>query len=395
MKYDVVVVGAGPAGSFTASRIAMAGYKVGIVEEHDKIGEPSHCTGLITPRVLEISRIDRRVVQSSIYGADIYSPDGRCLRLRSKKIEAFSIDRVLFDQMLARRAEESGADIIKGCRVSDLRIRDGVTVSAKSNHGTVDISTRMVIGADGASSTVRRLLDMGEPEEFLYGYQAEFEVETENVEIFLGSRIAPGFFAWAVPAGRFTRIGLCTSSNKPPAGEFFERFINTPAMAEKTRNSRIVRRLAGLVPLGPKKTYRDNVMLVGDAAAQVKPTSGGGVYTGLVCAGECAGIAIEALEKNDFSEKFLSMYQRRWEERIGKELRLGTFFRKFFRRMSDETINKIFRKLDDPEIMEIISEYGDIDYPSKVGFQILKRKPGIIPSILFNPFKIVRAKTHA
>ncbi len=399
---DVLVVGAGPVGSFAARRIAEKGYGVVLAEEHEKIGEPAHCTGLVTQRVLEISGIGNarnKIVQSEICGANIHAPDNRILRILGKKTEAYSIDRPAFDCRMCEKAQEAGANLITETRISDFIRKNGNALAvAKRGDGKFEVSAKIVVGADGAFSAVRRSAGLEEPKEFLHGFQAEFEnvdIDESNVEIFVGNGIAPGFFSWVVPAGfGKARIGLCTTAQKMDAGtirrmtdgssggrsarEYFERLLALPEIAEMTKGARIVRKMAGIVPLGaPNKTYSDNLMIAGDAAAQVKPTSGGGIYTGLVCAEKCAAAALKALEQGNFSERFLSQYQREWTKAIGRELRLGMLFRKAFRKMPDRTTNKILHKLNDPEILEIISKYGDIDYPSKVAFEILRRRPGL------------------
>ncbi|MDD5502176.1 MAG: NAD(P)/FAD-dependent oxidoreductase [Candidatus Thermoplasmatota archaeon] len=384
LSCDVLVVGAGPVGSFTARKIAEKGYKVILAEEHEKIGEPAHCTGLVTPRVLEIAGIGREVIQSEIYGADIHSPDGTILPVRGKRIEAFSIDRIAFDRTLCEMAANAGAEILTGTRISDCIRKNGkVSATAKPGEEKRDITAKLVIGADGAFSAVRRSAMIREPTELLYGYQAEFEgveLDESKVDVFLGNGIAPGFFAWVVPAGKGkARAGLCTTSQKPTAGQYFESFVSRPEVRQLLKDGKISRKMAGVVSLGaPKKTHSNNLMIVGDAAAQVKPTSGGGLYTGLVSSAECAKTAIEALKADNFTENFLARYNMRWRQEIGKELAIGGYFRTGFRGMRDSTMNKIFEKLNDQETLEIISEYGDIDYPSKVGKEVLKKKPGLV-----------------
>lgn len=392
---DVLVVGAGPVGSFTARKIAEKGFKVVLAEEHEKIGEPAHCTGLVTPRVLEIAGIGKKAIQSKIYGADIHSPDGAVLPVRGKRIEAFSIDRIAFDRALSERAVEAGAQLLAGTRISDCIRKNGKAVAA-AKHGEekFEIGAKLVIGADGAFSPIRRSAAIKEPGEILYGYQAEFDevqLDESKVDVFTGSGIAPGFFAWIVPAGKGrARAGLCTTSQKPTAGQYFESFVSRPEVKEILGDAKIARKMAGVVPLGaPNKTHSNSLMIVGDAAAQVKPTSGGGIYTGLTCAGECAKTAIEALERENFSERFLARYNMRWRQAIGRELAIGGYFRAAFRGMRDSTMNTIFEKLNDQETLEIVSKYGDIDYPSKVGKEILKGNPGLLwlaPKVLLDIF---------
>jgi flavin-dependent dehydrogenase len=134
-----------------------------------------------------------------------------------------------------------------------------------------------------------------------------------------------------------------------------------------------------------KKTYASNVLVVGDAAAQVKPTSGGGIYTGLLCANHCSTVAIEALQKNNYTFQFLKKYHKLWSADIGRELYLGMKFRKVYKRLTDKQIDKYIEKFQNPKIKEIISKYGDIDYPSKLVKPLLKKTPSLLkllPSVI-------------
>ncbi|MCK5031717.1 MAG: hypothetical protein KAR64_09640, partial [Thermoplasmatales archaeon] len=134
-----------------------------------------------------------------------------------------------------------------------------------------------------------------------------------------------------------------------------------------------------------KKTHTSNVMLVGDAAAQVKPTSGGGIYSGLLCGSYCSSVAIEALQKNNFASQFLKKYHKLWSTDIGRELYLGMKFRKLFKSLTDLQMNKYIEKFQKQKITEIISKHGDIDYPSKLVKPLLKQTPSLIrllPSII-------------
>jgi len=134
-----------------------------------------------------------------------------------------------------------------------------------------------------------------------------------------------------------------------------------------------------------KKTYTSNVLVVGDAAAQVKPTSGGGIYTGLLCASHCSTIAIEALQKNDYNSQLLKKYHKLWSADIGRDLNLGMKFRKIYKNLTDKQMDKYIEKLQNPKIIEIISKYGDIDYPSKLVKPLLKKMPTLLkllPSII-------------
>ena len=145
------------------------------------------------------------------------------------------------------------------------------------------------------------------------------------------------------------------------------------------KDAKITQNIGGSIPLGAlKKTYSSNVLLVGDSAAQVKPTSGGGIYTGLLCATHCSSVAIESLNENDFSSNFLKKYHKLWMADIGRELNLGMKFRNISKNLIDNQMDKYIEKFQNSEITEIITKYGDIDYPSKLVKPLLKKVPSLI-----------------
>jgi flavin-dependent dehydrogenase len=145
-----------------------------------------------------------------------------------------------------------------------------------------------------------------------------------------------------------------------------------------------------MIPLGPlKKTVDNNVMIVGDTAAQVKPTSGGGIYPGLFCAVKCAIVAEKALQKQQFDAQFLKSYHTKWIREIGRELMMGMKFRKIFVSLNDEQLNKYLKKLNNQKTVEIINTYGDIDYPSRLVTPLIRASPSLLSLV---PMMLKRTK---
>jgi flavin-dependent dehydrogenase len=226
------------------------------------------------------------------------------------------------------------------------------------------IGSTVIIGADGPRSAVASWFNLPSPTHFLTAHQAIVAGEpyaADEVEIFFGSRVAPGFFAWVVPAETgCLRIGLAS-----PPKTATDALL--PLFLAKHFPGRVLEHITGRIPLGfPMLTVGNGVLLVGDAAGQVKPTSGGGLYTGGVCAkiaGEVAGYV--ALTGKATAEA-LSLYEHRWRREIGEELRAGLMIHRAFASLSDQEIDAIFTVLDDPAILHTIAENGDIDYPSRL-----------------------------
>jgi len=384
-QYDAAVIGGGPIGGYVAKEIANQGYKTAIFEEHKTIGEPLKCAGLVTSRVFDILSFPKKLVlQNTIKGAHIHSPSGDTLTLGGDKAHALVINRQRFDNEIIKKAEDKGAELfLKNKLTSAKRKEDSIELKTSKN---IEIKCKLLIGADGTYSKTRETFNLPQPEEILNGIGMEITnttLDPDFVEIYVGQSIAPGFFAWIIPTnknGTEARIGLCTSQNSdhPPA-YYLNSFLKNKKTSSYLKNIKINKKTGGAIPLGPlKKTYLSNILLVGDAAAQVKPTSGGGIYPGLLCAQHCAHTAIEALDKNDLSSKSLIKYHRSWLTTIGKELKTGMKLRRIFKNLNDKQIDKYVKIFQNPEITETISKHGDIDYPSKLIKPLLKKTPSLI-----------------
>ena len=392
IEYDVAIVGGGPIGGYVAGEIAREKFKVAVFEKHKQIGTPVNCAGLVTPRVFDYLDISKEIViQNKIKGANIHSPSGNILTIGGDKVHALVIDRSKFDIEIIKKSEEKGAEVFLDSNVLSVqKIEDHIELKTSQNH---DIKCKLLVGADGPYSKIRGRFAFPDPTEFLRGIGAEItntNLTPDFVEIFVGRNIAPDFFAWIIPTnknGTNARTGLCISQKTPHSPKhYFTNFFKNKHSSKYLKDVKITKHIGGVVPLGPlKKTYKSNVLIVGDAAAQVKPTSGGGIYTGLLCASHCSTIAKEALQKNVYTSQLLKKYHKLWYADIGRDLNLGMNFRKIYKNLSDKQMDKYIEKLQDPKIIEIISKYGDIDYPSKLVKPLLKKMPTLLkllPSII-------------
>lgn len=390
-EYDIAVVGGGPAGCFLAEQLALKGRQIAVFEEHKTIGEPVHCAGLVTNRVLDISKCSQTgIVQNTIYGAVVHSPAGSTLTIGGDKIHGLVINRQKFDEHLAQKAHKAGADFLVGHKVvTAKKQKNHITLTIQQNKQTTTVRCHLLIGADGSHSHIRSNFGFPEPRQILQGIGAELSdsaLDPHFVHIFVGRTIAPGFFAWAIPTntyGTTARIGLCIEKQSiHPLHYYYTTLLKHPIL----QNTTVMKRFGGTLPLGPlKKTVDDHLMLVGDAAAQVKPTSGGGIYPGLLCATQCANVAEEAFQKQHFDQQFLKRYHSRWTKEIGRELSLGMRFRKLFTSLTDTQFNKYIEKLNNKKTINIINTYGDIDYPSQLALPLIRTSPSLIalaPSML-------------
>ncbi|UCG70007.1 MAG: NAD(P)/FAD-dependent oxidoreductase [Thermoplasmata archaeon] len=381
--YDVIVVGAGPVGGFVADAISKKGYKVALLEEHREIGRPVQCAGLVSHRVFKILDSEFAIL-NEVRGARVHSPSNRSLLFEAANPKACVIDRAVFDSTLVNKAVDSGCMLQLGAKVIDIkRHNDGIRVELSENRSKIEMECKLVIGSDGVGSQVARNLNFPKPNEILSGYGAEC-IGDENankdfVNIFVGNKIAPGFFAWIIPTDEGIRIGLCTSKGKESPKYYFKNLLKNPKVIEIMGNSKIKGYIAGLIPMGPmKKICSDNAMLVGDAAAQVKPLSGGGIYLGLLCGSHCADVAASALENDDVSEKSLKEYPKLVKVDVGKEIKRATQLRKIYVGLKDEHMEEGFNILNDEKVLSFIAKHGDIDYPSGLTKTVLKKAPRLM-----------------
>ncbi len=371
VRSDVLVVGGGPAGSVAAAQLAKD-HEVVIAEEHSVPGEPLQCAGLVTQR--GIPDMARKSIVGQVRGVRIHSPLGFILELEARSSRAFVIDRPMFDGLLFKAAVDAGAVPMTGSSVKKVSIlEDHLRSDVTSGGRTETIASRVIVGADGYKSICRKSAGLPGPKHMLRGIQADLkrvDTDPDFVEMFLGRDLAPGFFAWSVPAGELTRVGLCTWDAQHTPSHYLRRFLSRPEYAGAER----VSTASGMIPIGPgKSAVKDRILLVGDAACHAKPLSGGGVYTGVRGAELCAQSVTEFLKSGD--EDALAEYDSLWKEDFGKELTRAFRIRKVFVNLSDKKLDSALRLFADPDVRRLMESEGDIDYPASLASSVLKLAP--------------------
>jgi len=384
-EVDVLVVGAGPAGSTTAARLAKAGYSVQLVEEHPKVGHPVQCAGLVSQRVLDLAGTDS-MVRAAVRGASVFGPSLRSISFRADSPRAFVIDRAGLDIHLAERATRAGAEIRTSTRFDsvDAASADRLTVRLRGPDASPqEVRAKLVIGADGVASAVARAFHLRRPVEVLPAFEAEFPEspgDPDTVEVYLGRKLAPGLFGWWIPDGSGgARVGVAVDADGTPARQYFDRLLDSLERRFGRRLSNPTGYVVSGIPIGTlPRTHARRALLVGDAAAQVKPLSGGGIFTGMRCAEIAADVASEALSKGDLSEGALAEYDRRWRSELGDEFRRALYLRRLFTRLSDDELDRVVRALQGAHLATTIVAFGDIDFPTHVVRELLKESPGLV-----------------
>jgi digeranylgeranylglycerophospholipid reductase len=371
---DVLVVGAGPSGSCAAA-ILSRDFDVTLIEEHAGPGSPLQCAGLVTSR--GVPEYAQDSIVSMIRGAHIHSPLGYTLSLESKGTQGYVVDRPRLDSLLFERAVDSGAVPLLRTRVSSLSAMDEcVRVTAGCDGSPRVMTPRVVVGADGHNSTCRRATDLSPPRHVVKGMQVDLEgveMDPEFVEVFLGHKVAPGFFGWAVPAGDVVRLGLCVWGDVGTPSTYLKKLMSMPRFAR----GRKVSTASGRIPLGVGRSATSGpIVLVGDAACHAKPLSGGGVFTGIRGA-ELAAEAVRA-HLSDPETCSLKAYDELWREEFGRELAKAFRLRRIFLGLTDKKMDKALRMFGDPSVKSLIEARGDIDYPSSLSSPVLKLAPKLV-----------------
>jgi geranylgeranyl reductase family protein len=367
-EFDAIVVGAGPAGSVVAEALARASLRVALIEEHPAIGVPNHCSGLVSPRTLELAGVAEEAVGLARFShARVWGPSGQALWVRSNGAQAIAIDRTRFDQTLAQRAVNAGAVLMLGTRVCHLeRSAERMQVVAQTEKNRLDLHAPLVVGADGAGSQVARWMGMNRKCETMPAVKADLTFQgcqPESVEILVGNHVAPGWFGWIIPLPDGTARAGLGATHSPQC--YLESFLHLIRGKFGDFVVREVRQAA--LPLGPARDFvADRVMLVGAAARQTKPTTGGGIYLGIRAAFLAATTAAKAIERGDCSCRRLAEYEQAWQRLEGRELLYGHWLRSVFRHLSDRDLNLLIDMLGKPQAQGLISRLGDIDYPSRL-----------------------------
>jgi digeranylgeranylglycerophospholipid reductase len=400
-KPDIIVVGGGPCGSYAAYTAAKLGAEVLVCEEHEKIGAPKHCAGHLN--ISSLRRLGLRVpwgaVENEISGAVFFSPSGKQFVLRCRAPVTYVVNRELFDKHLAELATKAGAKYRFKSRVKSL-ILDSGSVKGVALKGEEKMEANMVIDAEGCSSKLLKKTGLQglRGSMMVKGAQAEVDrvenVKEDMVEVYFGRNVAPGFFAWIIPRkDGAAKVGLATESGDPR--KYLRRFMEKhPVASKKLKKSRTTYSSFHPIPLaGPiPKTYSDGFLAVGDAASQVKPTTGGGVIFGLTCARAAGEVAYEAVKRQDFSEAFLSRYQSRWKRLLGFDLAAMLQMRRMLNSLSDSRIDGMIDLCTKLDVDSVLERVGDLDFQGRTLVSMVKY-PGALAVISYFLFSWLTSTT--
>ncbi len=354
-KFDLIVIGGGPAGCIAAKTASQLGIKTILLEKDRDFGVPVRCAEALV-EVEELGDFippNPKWIDNTGNKVRLVAPDNTAIPMFMQEDWAI-LNRKVFDFELAKSAAEAGAAVRNRCCAAGLeRVNGNLRVRYENYGKEYALQAPLVIGADGVESRVGRwanlrgslpLLDIASCYQYTIHHHA---VDDQCLEIYFGRNRAPGGYLWVFPkGGRVANIGLGilgTEAGGLSPKDYLDRFL-----AENYPRASRLSSAAGAVPVGkvPRNIAGEGVMLIGDAANQADPASGGGIMWGMWGGKLAAQTAAEALEKGDFSDKILNGYTKAWNAKIGKDHNRKYTAKKFGLKLTDDILNQTAAMLD-------------------------------------------------
>ncbi len=329
MRCDVLVVGAGPAGSAAAAAAAEGGARVLMLEKKHTIGQPVQCAEFVPRPLLREAGVEEPGVVQEVKGIRSFFPDGS---VHEHNSAGYMLDRATFDRSMAERAVKAGAELMTAATLVSLK--DG-RAAFVNDGGETEVEAKVVIGADGPRSTVGFSIGVMNGH-FIHAAQMVLPLKEpmEHTEVHFLKRFTGGY-AWVFPKGDVANVGVGIlqtplSSDARPVRMLLEIFADRMALDGKIGTS-VMSRTGGLIPVGgPLRTVKDNVILVGDAAGHTHPITGGGIPQAVVCGRMAGTAAARAALEDDMSN--LDAYEIGWQNLFGQELDRAVERRRYMER---------------------------------------------------------------
>jgi geranylgeranyl reductase family protein len=354
----ISIIGAGPIGNFAAYLLSKEGFEVAVFEEHEEIGLPVQCTGITTSLLKELIPLRKDCIINEVNKVHIFSPNNRFIELNLKESDII-LDRHIFDNYIADLAKENSAKFFLSHRYIGNK-KDKLIVRDKITNDVKEFNFDSLIGADGPLSAVAKHNNLFRNREFWQGIQARVKLENENIVEFYPYF---GTYAWVVPESEsIARIGLVSQKY---ARTLFHNFL---FKFKNIKKDDVIELQSGLIPkYDPSiKTQRNNIYIVGDAACQVKATTGGGIIPGL----KAAKSLVDSINGN-------KSYNRDWRNKIGKELYFHYQARKIMDRFKRKDWDKLVKIMSSNEAKEIL-EKEKRDNLANMLLRFLIKKPGLL-----------------
>jgi digeranylgeranylglycerophospholipid reductase len=371
---DVAVIGGGPVGSRVAFQLVSMGHSVMVLEKHPAIGQKTCCTGIISQKCLNQFSVPEEVIYRRLNSATFYSPSCNSIRLFLSQPQAGIVNRPLFDRWLAGQAVSEGAKYLMNCDVKQVNVTpEWVEIEYQKAKSRGKIQARAVVLACGFNSSLVKQLGLGQPGYVVTGVQAEVETKhLQEIEVYFNQTLAPGFFAWLAPTLPGKALAGLMTRESP--GQHLKVWLNELAAKEKIKKANYTVKYNGIPLKTLTATVLVRVLVVGDAAGQVKPTTGGGIYFGLLCADLAADTLHKAILTGDYSFKSLSGYEKEWRDQLQSELKREYWARRAYQLLSNRQIDSLFKTIQLNGIVDSLlkEEYASFDNHGSLLIKALK-----------------------
>ena len=358
--YEVLIIGAGPAGNVAALELAKHGVRTAVIDYRENIGDKL-CTGGIGVECARRFPVSPRHIRREVRSALIHSPSGQCYRVERREPQALIVDRVGYVSEIANNAVAHGAQYHIGYRATAVdRTRRGITVSTRRGMSVERFEGRLLFVAAGFRSPVTRMVGLCDRtgQDYVFGQQVVVETKgVEGVEVFVGGGKSPESVGWVVPISPSQGLVGTISRQKRP--------VCLDSLVDRLRQDDRIE--GGIhefsrwgIPVRPlTTTFATRLMVLGDSAGLTKPTTGGGIYYGMLSGQLAAETALEALDSGDLSVRSFRKYEQRWKREFGRELEVGYYARKLYESMSDAQKEDLLHVLLSDEVQsEILDAPG-------------------------------------
>ncbi len=360
--YDALIIGGGPVGSYIARGLAAKGHSVGVLEKDAGINKKICCTGIISKNCYQSYLADKDIILKKGKSAKVYSPSGKVLSLDHKEDQAYVIDRAALDFAMAADAVDAGAEYLHNCTAGKLEVfKDYICMDYQKGSRFYTSEAKMLIIACGFNSGLFKGTGNGKPLNYTVGAQIEVHHrDIGEIEIYTGKHIAPGFFGWLVPLDDKKALVGLMSRHTP--NKYLKGFLSLLKEQGKIDVNGDMPAYRGITLQPPKRTYGERFIVVGDAAGQVKPLTGGGIYFGLLCADIAVNNIDKALKDGDLRAVKLAAYEKEWKKKLNKELRICRMARGIYSRLSNRQIDRIFDIGNGSGIIDEITASNELDF---------------------------------
>ena len=355
-KFDICIVGGSIAGNYLNYLLSKTDLKIAIIEEHEEIGLPFQCAGIISKKLDKLIELPKDIVLNRVEIARLVAPSGKSIRLSGDE-QPYIVDRIAFDKLFYEKVKDNKnithflGEKYKSFNYIQIDHQKQVLIQTSKRQ----LQAKLLIGCDGPLSTIAS--SMGIKNRVIYGAQIRIKGNfNQNEALMYFDPRWKELFGWIVPEGEnIYRIGLASSKNAIKNLKIFLNKLNI-----KYDNK--INQQGGIIPIGTmNKSAFDNVLLLGDSACQVKATTGGGIVMLLTCAKYACDCIIKCVKANNFSRKIIKRYyEKPILAHVGKELKIHFMIRTILEHFNNEDFNIFIQILNNNNVGDIISFYGDI-----------------------------------